>query len=176
MKEKWLGILTIVFTITLIVLGILLLSQGIDFDALYVKLLILNTSALLACSGMYLVKRHANSAPITEKIILTAGLALIILSGLVAFDILSWMKGWNWLIAAALGFITMVQLQMINWDESKGLMKLLGLIIVLSNLFAIALIAFKLSHESLGLIFDFAIIASVFAFLLAIAFNPKKVD
>jgi hypothetical protein len=68
----------------------------------------------------------------------------------------------------------MVQMQMINWDESKGLIKLLGFLTVLSNLFVIALIAFKLSQEALGLVFDIAIVTSVFSFLIALAFSSKK--
>jgi len=175
MKEKLLGILTIVFAVLVIGNGLLLLSQGIEFDSFYVKLLLLNLSILLSVSGMYLVKRHASSSGLTEKVILLSGLVLIILSGLLSFNILPWMSGWNWLIAAAVAFITMVQMQMINWDQSKGLIKLLGFLTVLSNLFIIALIAFKLSHASLGLVFDIAIITSVFSFLIAIAFSSKKV-
>ena len=174
MKEKILGILIILFAALVIGNVLLIVSQGIAFDSLYLQLLAINTSVLISTCGIYLTKRYASSSLLTEKTIIFFGLALIIFTGLASFNILPWLNSWNWLIAAVITFITMVQMQIINWDKSKGLIKLLGLLTVLSNLFAVALLAFKLSSTSLGIVFDIAIVVSISAFIVALAFHSKK--
>ncbi|UKN03013.1 hypothetical protein K6119_05725 [Paracrocinitomix mangrovi] len=174
--KKIIGILTIVATLTMLTLVVLLLLQGtIEFKASMVQLAMCNFSVLIGLSGLYLVESHCTPNRISRMSVWGLGVFVMILGTLVSFNLIDYKSSWNFLIAAGVGYITLVQLQLINWDESKSLVKVLGLLLILSNMFIVVYFLAKLSIPDLGIVLDITVITSVFSFLIGmIISNPKK--
>ena len=174
-KKNIIGILTILSAISLGVLGSLLLSQGINFSSFLVQLGIVNLTLLAVFSGIYLVNNHCEPKNSTRKIVWILGALLSIFGCIVAFNILHFSSYWAYLVGAGLIFITIVQMQILDWEQSKGILKVLGLLTLVANIYIIAFFIFKLTPESMAKLFDIAVLVSTFAFLVGLIFYcPKK--
>ncbi|MFT4600193.1 MAG: hypothetical protein ACI857_000364 [Arenicella sp.] len=174
-KKNIVGILALVSGLCLGFIGFFLLGQGIDFSATLIHLAMLNLVVLVALSGVYLINNHCETKDSSKKIIWGIAAAFMIFGALVSFNIIDFSSAWNYLIGVGLIFTTLVQMQILDWEVSKGILKILGLLTLLGNLFLIAFFLFKLTPESMGQIFDIAVIISAFSFLVGLIFYvPKK--
>jgi hypothetical protein len=173
-KKNIMGILTLVSLITLALLGFTILSQGINFSASLVQLSIVNLVLLVVLAGIYLVNNHCETKPMTKKIIWALGGGLVIFGAIVAFNLIDFKSGWNYLMGVGLLFVTLVQMQILDWEISKGILKILGLLTLLANIYMIAYFLFELTPESMGSILDIAVLVSAFAFLVGLIFYVPK--
>lgn len=160
--------------VTFLILGIVLLSKGIMFKAIILKFAMFNMSLLIVLCGLHLVESHTTPTRFAKGSIWFLGLFVAIFSIVVIFDIVDAKATWNLLIGLAVVFITLVQLQLMKWEKSKNLLKLLGLITLLSNIFIAVYFLAMLSFESLGIMLDITVIASVFSFLIGLILSRQK--
>ena len=174
--NKILGLITLVFLVSLICIGFILMSQKLRFSAFLVQLSILNLVLLEIFAGLFIMVAYTQASAVSKKILVGLGVAFGIFGTLSAFNIIDIHNSWNLLFAIGILYITVVQMQLLKWDKSKSILKVLGLITLLSNLFMIAYFAFKLDGTGIGTILDITVITSVFSFLTGLILSRKKVE
>ncbi|MBD3637116.1 MAG: hypothetical protein HUJ25_07185 [Crocinitomicaceae bacterium] len=177
MIKKVIGILTIALALSFITIMILLIAQGkIEFKASMVKLAMANLTALVVFSGLHLTESHSTPSRTGKFSIWGIGVIVLVLGILVSYDIVDYKSTWNQLLAWGVIFITLIQLQLLKWEKSKSVLKVMGLIMLLSNLFISVYFMAKLSMIQLGIVLDIAVTASVFAFLVGLILSRSKKD
>jgi hypothetical protein len=173
--KKILGILTIVFALSMLTLTALVVSEGIMFSAFYVKLGMANLYVLVVFAGLFLVETFSYAQKRMSRAIQLLGIMVLVFGILVSFNILDFRTTWNIPLIMGIIFITLIELQLLKWEKSKNVLKIMGLLTILSNTFLFAFFLLKLSMVSLGIVLDIAIITSVFSFLIGLALsNPLK--
>lgn len=173
-RKKLIGLLTVLATVSLAVIGGVLLSQGILFEAFYVQFAMFNTSALVVLCGLYLLENHCQPTKWVRNTIWSLGGLVLILGALVSFDVIDAKSTWNLLIGFSVVYITAIQLQLMKWEKSKSLLKVMGLLTFVSNLFIAVYFLALLKMQYLGIIFDIAVIVSIFAFLVGLILSRQK--
>ena len=168
------GLSTVLSAVLMIVLIIIMTSQDILVDAILIKTSIFNIVLLFAFSGLYITNQHCTPKPIVKKTITLISLLLIAYGGLVAFDLLPIHLNWNILVSLGILYITIIQMQLLKWEKSKNLLKFIGFLTLLANIFIITYYLFKLKYQFIGLILDIAVITSIFTFLIGLILSPKK--
>lgn len=175
MLRKIVGIATFIAFLSMTSIASLLLSQGqLAFSGPLAQAAMANLSILVVLSGLHLTETHCDSTKITKMSIWTIGFVLLVYGPLVSFDVVSVQEHWNYLIALAILFITIIELQLLNWEKRKGLLKVIGMLLILSNAFLIIFFFTQLTMRSLAMVFDLAVITSVFAFLIGLILSRKK--
>lgn len=174
--KRLLGILTILSVISLLVVVSMLLTQGILFKASMLKIGILNLCVAVVLCGFYLTNSHSEPNKLAKMGIYGLGGIVIVLGALISFQIVDPKSLWNILVGLGIIFITLVQLQLLKWDKSKSLLKIMGLLTLLSNLFLSIYFLTLLSSSSIGMVLDIAVIVSVFSFLIGLILTRSKKD
>lgn len=173
--KKIIGILTIVLAVSMLTLTGLLINQGIMFKALYLKLAMANLYTLVVFAGLFLVETFTSAQKRMSRAIQMLGLLVLIFGVLVSFNVLDFRNMWNIPLIMGIAFITLIELQLLKWEKSKSILKIMGLLTILSNTFLFTFFLLKLSMVSLGVVLDIAVITSVFAFLVGLAIsNPLR--
>lgn len=168
------GLLTILAAASMIFVAFNLISQGVNISANTVKYAIFNLVFLVAIAGAYLLTQHCQIKPLTKKISLIFALALSVFGALTAYNIIPIEKLWHVLISISVAYITIVQMNLLRWDKSKSILKILGLLTFVSNLFIIAFYFFKINHATAGMILDITIVSSTFSFLFGLVISKQK--
>ena len=168
------GILTLITAIGFISLMIVLYTQGVMFQAFLAQLAIFNFSLLVVIAGFYLMEFQERRNKIATIGVRLLGIITILFAVMVAFDIVAYHKTWNLLIGLGIIYITLIQMRVLKWENSKGLIKILGLITFLSNAFIAVFFLAKLSIISLGTVLDIAVITGVFSFLIGMIVLRKQ--
>lgn len=175
MIKKVVGILAFVSFLGFVSIGSVLMSQGqLLFDGGAVQAFMATLTSLVVFSGLHLIETHCISSKITKMTAWSLGLILLIFGILVSFDIVSIKGNWNYLLSLGILYITIVQLNLLDWEKRKGILKVLGLLIILANVFLIIFFFTKLSMRSMALVFDISVLTSVFAFLIALILSRRK--
>ena len=167
------GIFTLLAAISLVCLAFIMMSQSVEISASLVQLSMLNFTVLIALTGLFITKKYSEPQPMVKKGLTIFALILCIFGGLVSFNILDVQVFWNVLIALAVAFITLVQMQVLNWSASKQLRKVLGLLTLVSNIFIFTFFIFKLTSPTAGFILDIAVLTSLISFLLGLVLMKK---
>ena len=173
MLKKIIGILTFLSFLSLVSISSILMSQGkMMFDGTVVQAAFANLSALVVFSGLHLVETHCKASKVSKLTVWTLGVILLVFGTLVSFDIVNVKENWTYVIALAILFITIIQLQLLHWEKSRSLLKILGLITILSNVFIIVFFLAKLSMSALSFVLDIAFCL----FIRISAFQKKKIN
>ncbi|MCB9223583.1 MAG: hypothetical protein H6582_05335 [Crocinitomicaceae bacterium] len=169
------GIITIVLAVSMLTLTFMLVSQGIMFKAAYLKMAMANLYLLIVFSGLYLVETFSNAQKGMSRAIQLLGIMVMFFGVMVSFNWLDFKTMWNIPLIMGVVYITLIELQLLKWEKSKHLLKILGLLTIVSNTYIFAFFLFKLSMIKMGFVFDIAIITSVFSFLIGLMLsNPLK--
>ena len=175
MLKKVVGILAFIsFLGFLSIMSILIAQGGLLFDGNMVQAALATLTSLVVFSGLHLTETHCESTKITKMTVWSLGLILLVYGILVSFDIAAIKDNWNYLLSLSILFITIIQLNLLNWEKRKGVLKVLGLLIILSNVFLIIFFFTMLSMRPLGIVFDISVLTSVFAFLIALILSRKR--
>ena len=166
--------MTVLATVSLAVIGGVLMTQGILFEAFYVKFAMFNATALVILCGLYLLENHCQPTKWVRNTIWTLGGLVLILGVIVSFNIIDAKSTWNLLVGFVIVYITAIQLQLMKWEKSKSLLKVMGLLTFVSNLFIAVYFLALLRMKYLGIVLDIAVITSIFAFLIGLILSRKK--
>lgn len=166
--------MTVLATVSLAVIAGVLMTQGILFEAFYVKFAMFNATALVILCGLYLLENHCQPTKWVRNTIWTLGGLVLILGVVVSFDIIDAKSTWNLLVGFTIVYITAIQLQLMKWEKSKSLLKVMGLLTFVSNLFIAVYFLALLRMKYLGIVLDIAVITSIFAFLIGLILSRKK--
>jgi hypothetical protein len=177
MKEKKIfGLLTIIAALSMLSLTVVIGMQSIMASSFLIKSAIFNLCILISLSGFFLLTTYGNP-PVKIKIgIYIYGAVLALIGGLVSFDIIDFVAYWNILIGLYVLYITIIQLQLLKWEKSRSLLKLFGLLMLLSNLFIIIFFLAKLSMSPLSLVLDIAVVISIFSFLIGLMISSGHTE
>ncbi len=168
------GILACIAAISLISLAFLMMSQSVAVSATLVQLSILNFAVLLALSGLFVLRQFCSPSPILKKSLIGFAIGLMCFAGLAAFNIVDIQSTWNILIALAVLYITIIQMQLLNWNKSQQILKFIGLITLVANLYIFTFFIFKIDSPGAGFILDIAALASIISFLIGLVLIRKK--
>ncbi|MEX1002783.1 MAG: hypothetical protein WDZ35_11765 [Crocinitomicaceae bacterium] len=172
--KRIIGILTLLAAISMLILTFLILYQGVLFKAILVKSAIFNLTALIVLAGFYLIEMQEKINRIAATGIKVYGIVLLLFGLMVSFNIVDYQKTWNLLIGLGVIYIALIKLQLLHWEKSQNLLKILGLITILSNSFIAIFFLAKLNINALGTILDIAVIAAVFSFLIGLVLSRAK--
>jgi len=168
------GILASISAISLIVLAFVMMSQSVAVSAVLVQISIFNFAVLLSLSGLFVLRQYCSPSPMIKKLLIGFALILICFGGLVAFDIINIQATWNILIALSVLYITIIQMQLLNWNKSQQILKLIGMITLVSNIYIFTFFIFKIHSPGAGFILDIAALASIISFLIGLVLVRKK--
>lgn len=168
------GILTILAAISLVTLGFVMMSQNVAVSATLVKISIFNFCLLIALSGLFIVRQFCEPQPLMQKLLLIFAIVIILFGGLAAFNIIDIHQTWNLLIGLSVLYVTLIQMQILNWSKSKQLLKVIGLLTFVSNIYIFTFFVFKISSAQAGLILDIAVLTSIISFLVGLLITRKK--
>ena len=172
--NKILGLTTLVFLVSLITLGLVLMSQKLHFSAFLVQLAILNLIFLVVSAGLFIMIAYTEASSLSKKGLISLGIFYAIFGAICAFNIIDFHNSWNFIFAIGVLYITIVEMQLLKWEKSKNILKVLGLLTLVSNLFIITFFAFQLKSTGIGSILDIAVIVSPFSFLVGLILSRKK--
>ena len=79
-----------------------------------------------------------------KKSLIAFAIGLMCFAGLAAFNIVDIQSTWNILIALAVLYITVIQMQLLNWNKSQQILKFIGLITLVANLYIFTFFIFKI--------------------------------
>lgn len=153
---------------------IMLSGQGILFKATMAKLTLANFVVLVVLSGFHLLETHCEAKKPVRIIVWGLGIILLIFGILVAYNVIDYTASWNHLIGFGIVYVTIIQMQLLKWEKSKALLKVFGLITLLSNIILTAYFMAKINMSSFGIVVDIAVISSVFAFLFGMILTWQK--
>ena len=138
-KKNLVGILTVASFVLLILLLFMVQSQGEKVKSFYVQFTLADLIWFFALAGVYLVNSFSPEADSRSKYPIWALAAIFGFCGtLMAFDILPFLKSWNWVTALGILFILLVQLQLMNWGKRvHQLVRFSALFVILCDLFLI---------------------------------------
>jgi hypothetical protein len=171
--KKVVGIFTLLSIVSFITLISLVYMQGVMLQASMVKMAYFNLCITVVLCGLHLIETHSSPKKIARMSIWILGVIIIIFSFLVVYDILDYQSNWNRLLAVGIVYITLVELQLLKWEKSKSLLKILGMLVLLSNIFLTVFFLALLKMNSLGVVLDFVVILSVFAFLFGLILSRQ---
>ncbi len=173
MKNKLIGIGTLISVSIMLLLLILLRLEGEFFSADKVKLLIVFFTSSCVLAGWYSVKNKINN-PILRWGIPLFGLSLILFSALVSFNVVAIISTYNLLIGFGLIYLLLVQLQLLNWGRKVGIItKIASFTLIGSTVFLALFFIAKWQYAGLRMIIDIAIYTAVISFLLGL-FSIRK--
>lgn len=168
------GILALISAISLICLAFIMMSQSVGVSASLVQLGIFNFAVLIALTGLFIVKQYSDAKAAAKKGLALNAAILVIFAGLVAFNIIDIQLTWNILIAIAVAYMTLVQMQLLKWSKSKNLLKLIGLLALISNIYIFTFFIFKISSPKAGFILDIAVLTSIISLLIGIILTKRS--
>ncbi|NOQ70822.1 MAG: hypothetical protein GQ574_02405 [Crocinitomix sp.] len=177
MKGKLIGIGAITSILALLMVATVIAMGGEFFSAVNFQILIVVFTISIVMSGTYLLNAHSSQTNATIKLgIGVLGLALIIFSALVSFNIIPILTTYNWLITLGILYVLLVQLQLLQWGNSPSIIsKICAFIVILTNLFLIIFFIAKWRYSAISSVIDIAVVLSVVAFLIGVIANKKKV-
>lgn len=175
-KENLTGIIAITSFATLVVLLFIINSQAEMVKALYVKLAMVNLTCMVVAMGIYLMDVYCKETNRTLKIsVASLGALLAVLSFFICFDVISFLRSWNWLVSGGILFILLVQLQLLNWGKwNLNIVRFSTLFIILSDLFLIFFFIAKWRVAELGLWINLAAIISIVLTATSLYFLKRK--
>lgn len=176
MKQKLIGILTIASYVLVIILAISIGVAGEFFRAANLKLLMVLIAFTLIITGIYLLKNHSPSTtPRNLFLIGTFGGVLVLLTGLSSFNILPFLGSYNWLLAGGILYVTLVQIQLLNWNSDKRLfMKIFSSILILCNSFLMVFFIAEWSYHGLKTTLNLVAFLAVLTFILGLVLTKQK--
>lgn len=174
--KKLFGILLIVSISMMIVLSIISGLSGEFARASNLKLILVLFGFSVTFSGIYLIQNHCPTTKPSIKILVSLfGLALAFLNTATVYNVLPFVKLYNWLISGTIIFILLVQLQLLNWgNQERLIMKLLSVILVLANLALIVFFIAKWSFPELNLLINISILTGLASFILGLIFSKNN--
>ncbi|MCG8576641.1 MAG: hypothetical protein MI810_17310 [Flavobacteriales bacterium] len=174
--KKVLGIVTLLSILALItILVIVFQGSKQDIQSIYIQssifLFILSTSLI----GAYALQAFS---PDTKKMsrlgIFGLGGLLIVMGGLISFNIVDFRAGINWLISLGIVYILLVQLQLLGWGRNSGLITKIGsFLLILANLFLVIFFIVKWEYADLAIWIHVSVLLSLVSFLGGLLFLPK---
>jgi len=175
-KKNLIGIATIASVVSLIVLTILIQSQSVKVSALYVQLSIIAFTAIVITSGVYLMDTFCVETSRKLKIgIATFGATLGLLSVFIAFDILPFLKSWNWLVSGGILYILLIQLQVLNWGrKNHSVVRFSTLFVILADVFLVFFFIAKWQSPELAIWIKLAAFLSLALTFVGMFFLSKK--
>ncbi|MBK9191596.1 MAG: hypothetical protein IPM77_08810 [Crocinitomicaceae bacterium] len=177
MKKKYItGIILISSLITLIILFLLILSQGEMVKASYVKYAMANLSLIFIAAGIYLIDVFTPEIARKMKMILIAfGSFCFVLAVMASMNMIAFLENMNWVIVMHLFFILMIQLQLLHWGKRvPQVTRFSALFIILSDALLIFFFVAKWKDFHLASPISIAAIVSVSATLLGMIFLKEK--
>lgn len=177
MKVKYIsGLVTICLFLSLIFLTFTIQSSAELVESFYVKLAIVNLVGLMASAGIYLVDAHMKERPSSlRKLAFGFGFFLPVFAVLVSFEMLPFLKTWNWMIVLAVLYILLIQLLLLNWrGETHVIVKLSTFVVTLSDLFLIIFFAVKWHFYELEFWINLAMILSLVFTAVGLVFLRNK--
>lgn len=162
-KQNLTGIVAITSFATLVVLLFIINAQAEMVKAIYIKLAMTNLSCMVIAMGIYLMDVYCKETNRTLKISIAAyGALLAVLSIFICFDVISFLRSWNWLVSGGILYILFVQLQLLNWGKwNMNIVRFSTLFIILSDLFLIFFFIAKWRVAELGLWINLAAVISI---------------
>lgn len=176
-KKNWTGIVTISSFLALIAILFIVNSQGEMVQAFYVKTAMTLAALLIASAGIYLIDVfRKDSSGTVKKLTWIFGVILVLLAFLVSFDILPFLTSWNWLLAFAILFVLLIQIQLLNWGQRvHQLVRFSTLFVILSDLFLVFFFIAKWKNYYFETWINLAAVLSVvFTFVGLIFLKEKK--
>ena len=174
--SKSIGTFTLLTIILTLASGLVMVFQN-DFHAHLFKLASFLFYASILLSGNYIVISFTNKTSIRIlRLITLFDLILIVFSGLILFDIISFSDSWHIILGISILYILIIQLTILGWSNDKHtiLHKILFLIVLLTDLFLASIFLFKLDvFELQPLIMTSLIISGLFLFVSTFI-NSKK--
>ena len=164
MKAKTItGIISVTGILSLLALLFLIQSKAQTVPSVLIKLAMVNFSIVLFSTGLFLLYTYCEQTSRSMRLIITSlGIFLAILSFLVSFDILPFLKSWNWLVSGGILFIMLVQLQLLNWGKlNHNLVRFTTLFVILADAFLIFFFIAKWSAPAFAMWLNIAAISSV---------------
>lgn len=175
-KKNLIGIAAIASVVVLIVLAFMIKAQAAEVSALYVKLAMVAFAAVVVTTGVYLMDTFCVETNRKLKIgIASFGAFLGLLSFLVAFDILPFLKSWNWLVSGGILYILLLQLQVLNWGrKNHNVVRFSTLFIILADVFLLFFFIAKWQSSELAVWINVAAFMSLALTFVGLFFLAKK--
>ncbi len=175
-KKNWTGIVTIGSFLALLVVLFIVNSQGEKVQAFYVKTAMTLTGLLIASAGIYLIDVfRKESAGWLKKLTWIFGIILVLVAYLVSFDILPFLTSWNWLLAFAILFVLLVQLQLLTWgNRVHQFVRFSTLFVILSDLFLVFFFIAKWKNYHFETWINLAAVLSIVFTCVGLIFLKEK--
>ena len=177
MKQKAIGIATLVSITIMVIVGAIILLEGEFFSASNLQLLIILFTLSIVLTGIYLMGAHCPNIKKNIQIPISLfGIVLVVFSVLVAYNYIDFLKTFNWLISGGIFFLLLVQLQLLNWGQKTGILtKTFSFITILSNLFLIVFFIVKWKYSAIAIWIDITVLASILSTLVGVV-SLKKIS
>lgn len=175
-KKNITGILTLISFLALVMLLFVINSQGELVQAFYIKLAMTATALLIASAGIYLIDVFRKETPLMlKRLTWIFGATLFLLAFLVSFDILPFLKSWNWLLAFGILFALLVQIQLLNWGQRvHQLVRFSTLFVILCNMFLVFFFIAKWHNYEFKMWINLAAVLSVVFTCVGLVFLKEK--
>lgn len=177
MKKKHItGIILISSLITLIILSLLIISQGEMVKASYLQYAMANLSLIFIAAGIYLIDVFTPEITRKMKMILIAfGAFCFILALMASLNMITFLENINWVIVMHLFFMLMIQLQLLQWGKRvPQITRFSALFIILSDAFLIFFFVAKWKDYHLASPITIAALVSIASTLLGMIFLKEK--
>jgi hypothetical protein len=177
MGKKISGIAALSSVILMLVVLLLTFLRGEFFAAVNVQLLIVLFTLSIITVGIYLL--NTTTRPVNKRVKLAIsayGIGCVIFSIFVAFDLISFLDSFNWLICLGILFVLFVQLQVLRWGRRQSIAtKVCSFAVILADLFLMLYFIAEWNYSGLALWIDIATTLSIVAFVVGMA-TLKKVQ
>lgn len=176
MKKKISGILALSSVLTTVIVGVLTGLSSEFFSAFNAQLLIVLFTLSITLTGIYVLTAYCSETKRNVKLVIGIfGLGLTAFSALVAFNSIDFLTTYNWLITGGILYVLLVQLQVLNWGKAQSFIaKLMGTILILSNLFLAIYFMANWQYSGIALWIDMAIFTALGSFILGLIFKKKS--
>lgn len=165
-KTNITGILSGLSLISLLIIAYMI-SDGIHMiSSAYFKAGIFNFAFMLAATGSFLIFRFGSSSWKNSMITLVASSVYAVTAYLIAFNLISFVGAWNWLIALTVLYLLYVELSLLQWrSQTKRLAKILGIILIATHGFLVLFFLMLWDSSALSIWIDLIILLSVVSFV-----------
>ena len=169
---------TALLSIILTIVSVIVMAFQTNFHAHLLKLATFLFYSSILLSGNYILITFSKST--SKKVVQFITLfdfLLIIFSGLVLFDIISFSDTWHLIIGISMLYILSIQLNLLGWSKEKHSLihKIMFLIVLVSDLFMASIFLFKIDDYGYRPLIITSLLLSALFLLLGIYFNTRKV-
>lgn len=175
-KKNWTGIVAIGSFLALIAVLFIINSQGEKVQAFYIKTAMTLTALIIAAAGIYVIDVFRKDTPnVLKKLTWISGHILVIFTFLVSFDIIPFLASWNWLLAFAILFVLLVQLQLLTWgNRVHQFVRFSALFVILSDLFLVFFFIAKWKNYHFETWINLAAVLSIVFTCVGLIFLKEK--